>query len=47
MGKCRLKDHRSRALTSVLHQMELLLEGVAVISESASVGRVGTERVGG
>lgn len=46
-GKNHLKDHCASTLTSVLDQMELLLEGVTVIRVSASVGKVDMERVGG
>lgn len=42
-----MKDRYSPVLSSVLDQMELLLEGVTVISTSASVGEVDVEGVGG
>lgn len=45
-GKNHLQDHCASALTSVLDQMELLLEGVTVIRLSASVRKVDIERVG-
>lgn len=44
---CHLKDRCHPVLSSVLDQMELLLEGVTVISISASVGEVAVEAVGG